>query len=347
MGGKSAPAPDYSAMAAATQRGVDVAERLGTRQMDFAQRQYDEMKPLAQQVYTQQLAAQKQQMDQAQNYYDYQQKTFRPVEEGLVADAQKFSTEGYREGLARDAAAAAGSAFSNIQNASARAAAARGVNPNSGAGLALSTQANLGLSASRANAMTGARQQADQMGWARRMDVTGLGRGLAGASLGAYQGASGAGSAGLNSAMAPGNQYSQAFGQGAGYMMGGAQMGLTGAGSILNAQTSVYNTSQSQADPFASIVGMGLGAYAGGFGGAMGKAAGSDIRLKQNIEHVGTDKRTGLAIYEFEYKANPGERFRGVMAHEVEAKYPDAVTTGPDGFKAVFYERLGMEMVKV
>jgi hypothetical protein len=107
-----------------------------------------------------------------------------------------------------------------------------------------------------------------------------------------------------------------------------------------------------QADPFATIVGTGLGIYAGGgFGAAAGagKAAGgnSDIRLKQNIERVGTDERTQLPIYEFEYKANPGERFRGVMAHEVEVNFPEAVTTGSDGYKVVFYERLGMQMVKV
>ena len=66
MGGKSRPAPDYSAMAAATERGIATAERLGNRQMDFAQRQYDEIKPLAERVYNQQLSAQEQQMKQAQ-----------------------------------------------------------------------------------------------------------------------------------------------------------------------------------------------------------------------------------------------------------------------------------------
>jgi hypothetical protein len=74
--------------------------------------------------------------------------------------------------------------------------------------------------------------------------------------------------------MSAGDQYSRTFGQGAGYQLQGAQMGIQGQGQILNSQTSVYNTAQSQADPFASIVGMGLGAYAGGFGGAMGKKAG-------------------------------------------------------------------------
>jgi hypothetical protein len=319
MGGKSQPAPDYSGM-----------EALGREQLEFSRQQYAEMMPLARQVYGQQMDAQRQQMDQAQNYFDYQQQTFRPVEQGLVRDAERFSTEGYREQMAGQAAAAAGRAFGVQQDMGQRALAARGVNPNSGAALALQAQGNLGLAAQRANAMTGARTQAEQLGFARRMDVTGLGRNLAGASTAAYQGATGAGSAGLSSAMAPGSQA----------MTGMAQSGQT-MGNVLGSQTSIYNTAQSQADPFASIAGMALGGWAsGGF-------KGSDIRLKQNIERVGTDERTGLAIYEFEYKANPGERFRGVMAHEAEVNFPEAVTTGPDGYKAVFYERLGMQMVKV
>lgn len=320
MGGKSSPPPpDYSGM-----------EKLGREQLEFSKRQYAEMMPLAQQVYGQQMDAQRQQMRQAQDYYDYQQKTFRPVEQGLVRDAQNFSTEGYREQLAGQAAAAAGRAFGVQQDMGQRALASRGVRANSGAALALQAQGNLGLAAQRANAMTGARTQAEQLGFARRMDVTGLGRGLAGASTAAYQGATSAGSAGMNTAMAPGGQY----------MQGMQQAGQT-YGNILNSQTSAYNAGMAQADPFATIVGTGLGIYAGG------GFKGSDIRLKMNIERVGTDERTQLPIYEFEYKATPGERFRGVMAHEVEVNFPDAVITRADGYKAVFYERLGMQMVKV
>jgi hypothetical protein len=305
-------------------------EALGREQLAFSKRQYAEMMPLAQQVYGQQMDAQRQQMQQAQDYYDYQRNTFRPVEQGLVRDAERFNTEGYREQLAGQAAAAAGRAFGVQQEMGQRAMAGRGVNPNSGAAMALQAQGNLGLAAQRANAMTGARTQAEQLGFARRMDVTGLGRGLAGASTAAYGGATSAGSAGMNTAMAPGGQYMQGLGQ-AGQTYGG----------IMNSQTSAYNAGMAQADPFATIVGMGVGAWAGG------GFKGSDIRLKQNIERVGFDERTQLPIYEFEYKATPGERFRGVMAHEVEVNFPEAVTTRTDGYKAVFYERLGMQMVKV
>jgi hypothetical protein len=242
MGGKSSAPPDYSAMARATERGIDVANQLGTRQMDFAQRQYEEMKPLAQQVYTQQMAAQQQQMQQAQDYYDYQQKTFRPLEQGLVAQAQQYNTEGNRQQIAAQAAADAANAFQTAQGVNMREMARRGINPSSGAALMMRNQNALGLASMTAGGANAARRQAEQTGFARSLDVTGLGRGLAGASLGAYQGANASGSTGLSSAMSPGNQYSQAYGQGAGYMMGGAQMGIQGQGQILNAQTSAYNT---------------------------------------------------------------------------------------------------------
>jgi len=320
MGGKSSPPPpDYSGM-----------EALGREQLDFSKRQYAEMKPIAERVANQQLASQDQQMKQAQEYYDYQQNTFRPVERGLVQQAQEYDTEANRERIAAQAAADTARAFGTAEGMTSRNLARRGVGPGSGNAMAMQNQNALSLASARAGAMTGARNQAEQIGYARKLDAVGLGRGLAGASTAAYGAATGAGSAGLGSSMAPGSQYMQGLGQ----------AGQT-YGSILNSQTSAYNTAQSQADPFASIIGMGLGGWAGG------GFKGSDIRLKQNIERVGTDERTQLPIYEFEYKATPGERFRGVMAHEVEVNFPDAVITRADGYKAVFYERLGMQMVKV
>lgn len=317
MGGKaSPPPPDYGPLTA-----------LSREQLDFAKQQYAEMAPLARQVAAQQMAAQQQQMRQAQDYYDYQQQTFRPLERGLVADAERFNTDAYREQLSREAAAATGRAFGATQGMQQRALASMGVNPNSGRAMAMSNQGALGLAAQRANAMTGARQQADQLGWARRMDVTGLGRNLAGASTAAYSGATGAGSAGLTSSMAPGTQFQQGMGQ-AGQSMG----------NILNSQTSAYNAAMQQSDPLAQIAGTAIGIYAGKT---------SDRRLKKNIELVGRDERTQLPLYEFEYKNGSGKRFLGVMADDVEKYMPQAVYTMPDGYKAVNYHMLGIEMIEV
>lgn len=347
MGGKSAPPPDYAPLAAASKEAAETMAGLGREQLAFARQQYAEVSPIARQIAQQQIAAQQEQMRQAQDYYNYATTTFRPIEQGLARQAQEFNTEAYREQLAQEAAAAAGRAFGTTQAASERAMRSMGVNPASGAGIGLQTQASLGLAAQRAATMTGARRQAEQMGWARQMDVTGLGRGLPGASLAAYGGATGAGSAGLQSTMAPGTQFGALYGQGVSTIGSGLGMQIQGLGSVLSSQTSYANAMNSQADPFATVLGMGLGAYAGGFGSAAGAKAASDYRIKTDIQRVGFDDRTQLPIYEFAYKALPNQRFRGVMAQEVERLYPEAVSEHPYGFKMVDYAQLGMRMERV
>ena len=118
---------------------------------------------------------------------------------------------------------------------------------NSGAGLAMQNQNALGLSAQRAGAMTNARQQAQQMGWARQMDVTGLGRNLAGASTAAYGGATGAGTAGLNTSMAPGNQFQAGLANAANTM-----------GTMNQGMASMYNAGvNAQGQMYGAILGAG------------------------------------------------------------------------------------------
>jgi hypothetical protein len=302
-------------------------EALGREQLQFAREQYADIKPLAQRIANQQMAAQAQQMAQAQDYFDYQQETFRPVERGLVRDAEQFNTEAYREQLAAQAAADTARAFGTAEDATARGLARRGVAPGSGNALAMQNQNALALASARAGAATGTRRQAEQLGFARRMDVTGLGRNLAGASAAAYQGATGAGTAGINTSMAPGTQA----------MAGMAQAGQT-MGSVLNSQTSAYNAGMQQQ-------GLDVGGLLAG--GAKMYTAFSDRRLKTNIELVGTDPATGFNLYEYEYTFLPGKTFRGVMADEVEAVMPEAVFTDANGFKSVNYGLIGVEMVEV
>jgi hypothetical protein len=95
-----------------------------------------------------------------------------------------------------------------------------------------------------------------------------------------------------------------------------------------------------------------LGGLLGGIGGFAAGAAKiaplfSDRRLKTDIELVGTDERTGLNLYEFAYASDPGRRFVGVMADEVERFMPKAVQTMENGYLAVNYTMLGIEMKEV
>jgi hypothetical protein len=73
----------------------------------------------------------------------------------------------------------------------------------------------------------------------------------------------------------------------------------------------------------------------------------SDRDVKQNIVRIG-DHPLGIGLYLFDYK--PGFRDQwghgrqfGVMAQEVEAVMPRAVSTNLDGYKMVDYGMLGIQ----
>ena len=71
-------------------------------------------------------------------------------------------------------------------------------------------------------------------------------------------------------------------------------------------------------------------------------AAASDARLKTDILRVGT-AANGLPLYQFRYL---GQRtlYQGVMAQDVLAHSPQAVSMLPGGYMAVNYKMLGLEM---
>ena len=339
MGKSSPPPPDYTPLANASKEAAQIQAGLGREQLAFAREQYDRSAPIMEQIASQQMAAQEEQMAQARDYYNYQQDTYRPLEQGLVADAQRFNTEAYRNDLASKAAADAGVAFGQSQAMNQRAMAAMGANPNSGRFAGMQQASGLAQAANRANVMTNTRTQADQMGYARKLDAAGLGRGLAGASAAAYGGATNAGSqAGIN-AQSAGSNYMLGMGQGAGTIANGQQMQIGGLSTILNTQADMYMNS---ANANAQMVGAAMGAGAAVY-------QNSDERIKENIVEVGVDQRTALTLYEFNYKegfGDPNVRYRGVMAQEVELSYPDAVGEY-NGYKAVHYAMLGIEMKEV
>lgn len=339
MGGKSAPAPDYTPLASASEESARIMGAIAREQLGFARGQYADLAPLARNIAAQQQTAQAQQMKQAQDYYNYMQQTYRPLEQGLVRQAQEFDTEAAREQLARKAAADAGRAFGTTQAAQQRSMASMGINPASGRFQSMGIQSDLGLAAQKASAMTGARERAQQLGYARKLDVAGLGRGLPGASTAAYGGATAAGTAANQSYMAPGNQFMTGMAQGAQTMGTGLGQQITGLSNVLNTQANVYNQAMNaRGEMFGSILGAG---------GNIAAAALSDRRVKKNIQQIGIHNQTGLPLYEFEYIFLPGAKYIGVMADDVEKRYPDAVMETESGIKAVNYEMLGIEMVEV
>ena len=349
MGKKNTAAPDYTPLANASNAANAKMTELGQAQLDFAKQQYETNNPLMQDIARKQGLAMDQQLSQGKDYYDYNRSTFRPLEQQMVADAQTFDTDAYRNQLATKAAADAGLAFNQQNQANERRMASMGVNPNSGRFQGMTQQSGLMQAGAKAGAMTGARERAQQTGYARKLDAVGMGRGLSGASTAAYGSAMGAGNSAVGNYGQAGNQYMQGMAQGAGTIGSGYSMQLGGLGQTLNNQTK-YLMNEADSSFLGDVGGiMGAGASLGkafpGMGSAM-MGFMSDIRLKKNIEPAGTDEKTGLNLYDFNYRWGH-KRFRGVMAQEVMDLYPEAVYTSGAGYLGVYYEMLGIKMKEI
>jgi hypothetical protein len=122
-----------------------------------------------------------------------------------------------------------------------------------------------------------------------------------------------------------------------------SQQATTAGPDLLGAAGMQYNA---QMGDFNSKVAQQAAFNEGLYGLAGAGIAKSDIRTKENIEHIGW-LPNGLPLYTYEYKpefkdhplAGHGTH-TGVMAHEVEAMYPNAVITLDNGYKAVDYGQL-------
>jgi hypothetical protein len=92
--------------------------------------------------------------------------------------------------------------------------------------------------------------------------------------------------------------------------------------------------------------GFGGGGMRGGFGGGGMRGGGrgggrrSDVALKHDIHLLGR-LDNGLGFYRFSYNGSD-RAYVGVIAQEVQAVMPSAVTRGRDGYLRVFYYKLGI-----
>jgi Protein of unknown function (DUF3300)/Chaperone of endosialidase len=89
--------------------------------------------------------------------------------------------------------------------------------------------------------------------------------------------------------------------------------------------------------------GGGGGGFRGGGGGGFRGGGGrrSDIALKHDVVLLG-HLANGLGYYRFSYLGSD-KAYVGVIAQEVQAVMPDAVTRGRDGYLRVYYEKLGLK----
>jgi hypothetical protein len=122
---------------------------------------------------------------------------------------------------------------------------------------------------------------------------------------------------------------------------GGNALGNISSGKVAKAQSARGHASLGGGGPRAGGGGGGIHRGGGGGGGHRGGGRRSDIALKHDVILLGR-LPDGIGFYRFSYDGSD-QAYVGVIAQEVEAVSPEAVTRGRDGYLRVYYDKLGIK----
>lgn len=264
----------------------DAAAQLGRDQFDWYKSEYERTRPQREEeaaragrIADSQYEGMQYAMEQAREMDARRRGIYQPLEDSYIRDAQAFDTDAKREELAGLAMADTQRAFDSADGQNFRDMAARGINPNSGAAMALRQRGTLDKALGLAGSANSARRQARAEGRAMKMDAIGLGKGVVGNQSTMMQLANQGG----NSAVAAGAAGLNAAYSGAPLMQQGFGSAMTG----MNTMANLYGragTFQNTADywtgkrnnAIGSMMGVGLGAGADAWA-SLGRATSGGI----------------------------------------------------------------------
>ena len=273
--GGSAPAPDPN-IGKAQQQMADLATQ------EFNQWQTDVWPALKAQTESQttnannqaaiDLQTQTKQNAIADEQYQMYKDTYQPLQKQLVDEASNYNTDANTQRLTSEAIGDTKQAFANQQSDQARQMQSYGINPTSGQFQGMSNANSIVQAATEAAAATRARNAAEQLGWAKKMDAAGMASGQYGNQATATQLGLSAGNQSLQSGQVPiANSGALSSSMSSGY--GGAMSGWNNVGQLgaqtYSTQVQAYNAQQ-QANAQSSA---GMGSMIGALGGAAMKYA--------------------------------------------------------------------------
>lgn len=272
-GGKGGSAPDPNpGMVASAEAAKTVAasnEKIAADSLAFYQKQYDDLKPMFEQITASQLETDAATRKQAEEYYNDYKTTYRPVEQKMVSDALNYNTEAKREELARTAGSDVSQAFGIARGTQNRQLAAAGIRPDSNRFAALNNNLLVQEALGKAGSENKARVDAEGLGYARLQDAVALGKGLPGNSTTAYGVSLNAG----NSAGANANNSYAAMNQG----YGTALQANSGAVNAYGTAGNIYGQEFSGRMQGYQAQQQSQGAFYQGLGSMVGTAAGIGI----------------------------------------------------------------------
>lgn len=137
-------------------------------------------------------------------YYDHWKNDYKPIENQLISDAQKFNTDAYAEQQAQAAIGDVASQYANQRQQTALNMSKYGIDPSSGQFMGQMNALGINQAAATAAASNAARQAAVQLGWDKNLQLANLGIQYAGITNNATSGvnqSAGTGGTGTNNSM--------------------------------------------------------------------------------------------------------------------------------------------------
>lgn len=311
MGGKSKapPPPDYTEIAAASERAAELNFELGQDQLEWARETYNRDRALIDQIVGPALERAKLNDEAAARDRDRYEKIYQPLEDKLADEALDYDTDRRKRLDMEQAQATVAQQFEAQRRAALQNLESYGVDPSSTRFAALDAGSKVAEAAAAAGAGNQARKGTEAMARALRSEAINVGRGYPGQIAGTYA-----------TALQSGNQ--AASSQLGASQVGGANMGnpaqYFGAGNqaIANWGNTLNMSYQNQlaAADFNSRQSSGIGALAGAALGAIGNAGGLSAFFEEggavtpggNVPSEASPSR-GAAIDDVDAKLTAGE----------------------------------------
>ena len=244
-------------------------------------------------------------------------------------DAAQYSSEDMQNQMASQGLADVNQGFANARAQQTRGLSRRGINPSSGAALAMENQMSMAQAGQQAQASNMARSAARDLGFKLTDRASNALAGYPSMASGLSGSGAGFGASGLGIANMGLSGMNAGWGQ-AGEAAGNMGRNATNMYSAEASYKSAQDKIAADSNPMNSI--------AGAVAGVATSKLMSDRRLKTDITAVG-HMENGLTVYRYRYKAG-GPMQLGVMADEVSKVSPSAVHRMPNGFDAVDYSKL-------
>ncbi|CAB4124639.1 hypothetical protein UFOVP55_16 [uncultured Caudovirales phage] len=264
MGGKNSapPPPDYSGVAAASEKSAEYSYKLGQEQLAWAKEQYASDKSVSDRVVNSFLDTQAVNDATAVKDRARYEKTYQPLEDKLAADAGDYANGSRRDLEMGRAEAGVAQSMNANRAASMQRLQDFGVDPTSLKSQALDRNFSIQQGAATAAAGNQASEQVDATGRALRSEAINVGRGYPGQIAGQYGTALQAGSGAVNSALATTASGANTMGTANQWQnTGNSAVGTWG--NTLNMgyqnQMAQYNANQNSSSGWGSALGMGVG----------------------------------------------------------------------------------------